>query len=47
MNLVNLALRLLGPTSEKDLCLKLLCFQVLCCCVPTIYLLATGNTHQL
>lgn len=31
MNLVNLALRLLGPCSERDLCVRLLTFQTLCC----------------
>jgi len=31
MNLVNLTLRLLGPCSERDLCVRLLSFQVVCC----------------
>lgn len=31
MNLVNLALRVLGPQTERMLCIKLLVFQALCC----------------
>jgi UDP-N-acetylglucosamine--dolichyl-phosphate N-acetylglucosaminephosphotransferase len=33
MNLVNLTLRVLGPCSERTLCIKLLTLQVLCCVV--------------
>ena len=31
LNLVNLALRVGGPTTEQRLCVKLLAFQALCC----------------
>lgn len=31
MNLVNLALRVLGPQTERVLCIKLLTFQAVCC----------------
>lgn len=31
MNLVNLALRVLGPQTERMLCVKLLVFQAFCC----------------
>lgn len=33
MTLLNLCLQVLGPMSERDLCLTLLAFQVLCCAV--------------
>lgn len=39
MNLLNLSLRLLGPTNEGALCVKLLLFQTAMCCVPYLHLL--------
>jgi UDP-N-acetylglucosamine--dolichyl-phosphate N-acetylglucosaminephosphotransferase len=39
MNLLNLSLRILGPTNEGVLCFKLLCFQLVCSCIPIAYLL--------
>ncbi len=31
MNVVNLVLRMLGPTSELWLCMRILAFQLACC----------------
>ena len=39
MNILNLSLRLLGPTREGDLCLKLLFMQGLFSLVPMVHLL--------
>jgi hypothetical protein len=38
MNLLNLSLRIFGPTNEGALCSKLLYFQSLCCLIPTLHL---------
>ena len=40
MNMLNLSLRILGPTHEGTLCLKLLAFQLGCSCIPLIHLVA-------
>lgn len=41
MNLLNLSLRVLGPTNEGDLCLKLLIFQGIFSLVPVLHLIAS------
>ena len=39
MNMLNLSLRVLGPTNEGSLCLKLLLFQLICSLLPLIHLM--------
>ena len=39
MNLLNLSLRIIGPTHEEPLCLKLLAFQLACSLIPIAHLL--------